>query len=120
VFLACAAPGGARALIDRELYLPESWCADRDRCRQAGIGDGTVFAAKPELGRRMLARALTAGVPFSWVAADEACGQNPHLRSWLEGEGISYVMAVPCSETFATPAGGMGADALTALVPAAG
>src|SRR5450755_2438804 len=36
-----------------------------------------------------------------------------------EGEGISYVMAVPCSETFATPAGKMRADALTALVPAA-
>jgi hypothetical protein len=59
-------------------------------------------------------------VPFSRVAADEVYGQNPHLRSWLEGEGISHVMAVPCSETFATPAGKMRADALTALVPAAG
>ncbi len=54
------------------------------------------------------------------MAADEAYGQNPHLRSWLGGEGISYVMAVPCSETFATPPGKMRADALTALVPAAG
>jgi SRSO17 transposase len=28
-----------RALIDRELYLPEtSWCADRERCAEAGIG----------------------------------------------------------------------------------
>jgi hypothetical protein len=54
------------------------------------------------------------------VAADEGYGQNLHLRSWLEGEGISHVMAVPCSETFATPAGKMRADALTALVPAAG
>src|SRR5216683_297481 len=35
VFLAYAAPGGGRALIDRELYLPqESWCADRHRQRQ--------------------------------------------------------------------------------------
>ncbi len=31
VFLAYAAPGGERALIDRELYLPESWTDDRDR-----------------------------------------------------------------------------------------
>src|SRR6266851_1607648 len=99
VFLAYAAPGGGRALIDRELYLPqESWCADRDRCRAAGIPDDAGFATKPELGRRMLGRALAAGVPFSWFAADEVYGQNPHLRSWLEGEGISYVMAVPCSQ----------------------
>ena len=120
VFLAYAAPGGGRALIDRELYLPESWCADRGRCRQAGIPDEAAFATKPELGRQMLERARDAGVPFSWVAADEVYGQNPHLRSWLEGEGISYVMAVPCSETFTTAAGKMRADALTALVPAAG
>ena len=120
VFLAYAAPGGARALIDRELYLPGSWCADRDRCRQAGIPEEAVFATKPELGRWMLGRARDAGVPFSWVAADEVYGQNPHLRSWLEGEGISYVMAVPCSETFTTAAGKRRADALTALAPAAG
>ena len=33
VFLAYAVPGGGRALIDRELYLPQSWTDDRDRCR---------------------------------------------------------------------------------------
>jgi SRSO17 transposase len=31
VFLAYAVPGGGRALIDRELYLPESWTSDRAR-----------------------------------------------------------------------------------------
>ena len=35
VFCAYASSKG-RALIDRELYLPKSWIADRDRCRQAG------------------------------------------------------------------------------------
>ena len=39
VFLAYAAPDGSRALIDRELYLPEKWTGDRERCRAAGIGD---------------------------------------------------------------------------------
>ena len=118
VFLAYANPGGTRAFLDRELYVPESWCTDRDRCRQAGIPDEKEFATKPELARRMLQRALAGGVPFSWLAADEVYGQNPGLRSWLEGREISYVMAVPCSETFATAAGKFRADALTALVPA--
>jgi len=39
VFLAYAAPDGSRALIDRELYLPEKWTSDRERCRAAGIRD---------------------------------------------------------------------------------
>ena len=47
MILAYAVPGGGRALIDRELYLPESWTDDRDRCREAGIGDAAEFATRP-------------------------------------------------------------------------
>jgi SRSO17 transposase len=120
VFLAYAVPGGGRALIDRELYLPQSWTDDRDRCRAAGIGDEVEFATKPELARQMIARAIDAGVPFSWVAADEAYGQNTSLRDWLEYRDVCYVLAVPKSFTAATAAGPRRADALADLVPAAG
>jgi SRSO17 transposase len=120
VFLAYAAPDGSRALIDRELYLPEKWAVDRDRCRAAGIGDDVGFATKPELAQKMIGRAVTAGVPFSWVAGDEVYGGNPGLRSWLEGESISYVMAVACSEMVTTAAGRFRADELAALAPASG
>ena len=61
VYLAYAVPGGGRALIDRELYLPQSWTDDRDRCRQAGIGDDVAFVTKPELARQMIERAAGAG-----------------------------------------------------------
>ena len=88
----------SRALIDRELYLPEKWTDDRDRCRAAGIGDDVAFATKPQLARQMIERAVRAGVPFSWVAGDEVYGGNPGLRGWLEKEQIRYVMAVACSE----------------------
>jgi SRSO17 transposase len=120
VFLAYAAPDGSRALIDRELYLPEKWTADRDRCRAAGIGDDVPFATKPALAEKMIGRAVTAGVPFAWVAADEVYGGNPGLREWLEEQGISYVMAVACSEPVTVPAGRFRADELAALVPAPG
>ena len=86
VFLAYAAPDGSRALIDRELYLPKKWADDRDRRRAAGIGDDVAFATKPQLARQMIERAAHAGVPFSWVAADEVYGGNPGLREWLEKE----------------------------------
>ena len=120
VFLAYAAPDGSRALIDRELYLPEKWTSDRDWCRAAGIGDEVAFATKPELAGKMIGRAVTAGVPFSWVAGDEVYGGNPGLRSWLEEEGIAYVMAVACSEMITAPAGRFRADELAALVSPSG
>jgi SRSO17 transposase len=42
------------------------------------------FRTKAQLARVMLGRALDAGVPASWVTADEAYGQDPALRGWLE------------------------------------
>lgn len=76
VFLSYASPAG-HALIDRELYLPRSWTADPARCAAAGIPeDKAVFATKPALARRMLGRALDAGVPGAWVTGDEVYGST--------------------------------------------
>lgn len=36
------------ALVERELYLPQAWTADRDRCRAAGIAEEVEFASKPQ------------------------------------------------------------------------
>ena len=87
VFLAYATAKG-RTLIDRELYLPKSWIADRQRCRAAAIGDQVEFATKAVLAQAMLGRALDAGVPASWVAADEAYGQDHKFRTWCERRRI--------------------------------
>jgi SRSO17 transposase len=62
VFLAYASSRG-HALIDRELYLPQGWTDDRPRRREAGIPDQVEFHTKPQLARRMLARALEGGGP---------------------------------------------------------
>lgn len=97
VFLAYASDRG-RALIDRELYLPKTWTADRERCRDAGIDDDVEFATKPELAQTMIERAFDAGVPFGWVTGDEAYGQVGKLRLWLESKGVSHVLAVPKSQ----------------------
>jgi DDE superfamily endonuclease len=57
VFMAYASAHG-HALIDRELYLPQSWTDDPDRCRQAGIPQEAQFASKPRLAQAMISRAL--------------------------------------------------------------
>ncbi len=78
VFLSYATRRG-HALIDRELYLPRCWTADPARCAGAGIPPDTAFATKPELARRMIARALDAGTPAARVTADEVYGADPGL-----------------------------------------
>jgi SRSO17 transposase len=84
--------------IDRELYLPQGWIDDPARCRAAGVPDQVGFATKPELARRMLERALEAGVPAGWVTADAVYGNSPALRGWLEGRQLPYVLAVKATE----------------------
>ena len=111
VFLTYAS-GKGRALIDRELYLPRSWTEDRERCAGAGIGEEVEFATKPELAQRMLARLVDAGRCPPWFTADEAYGDNPGLRTWLEGQDIGYVMAIARDQRFDTPAGRRRADEL--------
>jgi hypothetical protein len=44
-------------------------------------------------------------------------GGNPKLRTWLEEQGIPYVMAVSCDAVIPTAAGKKRADDLAALVP---
>jgi len=97
VFLAYASATG-RTFIDRELYLPQSWVEDVDRRREAGVPDEVSFATKPQLGQRMLARALTAGVRVAWITGDAVYGSDPDLRRWLEEQGQPYVLAVRSNE----------------------
>jgi SRSO17 transposase len=114
----CAYAGGkGRALIDRELYLPKSWIADRDRCRQAAVPDDVEFATKTELARTMLGRALDAGVPAAWVTADEAYGKDGKFRAWLEQRRIGYVVAVASNQAIPGTAGTSRADVLAAQAP---
>src|SRR5215204_3840725 len=66
--------GKGHAFIDRALYLPKAWTGDPARMAGAHVPPGTPFATKPRLARAMIERALAAGVPFRWVAADTGKG----------------------------------------------
>src|SRR5919198_251368 len=116
-FLAHASTVG-RSLIDRELYLPASWTAARDRCRAAGIPDEVGFATKIEQMPAMPTRALAAGVPFAWFTAEEAYGQVKSFRVWLEHQAVAHVVATRCNDTVATRTWGEArVDALIADLP---
>ncbi|MBI3912052.1 MAG: transposase [Armatimonadetes bacterium] len=97
VFLAYASPQG-RPFLDRELYLPREWAEDAERRKAAGVPEEIGFATKPELARRMLARAFAAGVPAAWVTADTVYGNDRRLRMWLEEQRQPFVLEVACQE----------------------
>ena len=93
VFLVYASSLG-HTFIDRELYLPKSWTSDRTRCERAGVPENVEFATKLQISRKMLGRAIDAGVPARWVCADALCadalyGTDHRLRQFIEARGHS-------------------------------
>ncbi|MGZ3640386.1 MAG: IS701 family transposase, partial [Ktedonobacterales bacterium] len=123
VFLTYAAPEG-HVLLDRELYVPREWADDAERRHEAGVPAEVTFATKPQLARRMLERALEAGVPAAWITGDSIYGGDRRLRVWLEQQGQPFVLAVTSDEPlWAVLDGRWGqprADAIAAQIPAGG
>ena len=64
-------------LIDGELFLPESWSSDRERCREAGIPDTMVYRPKTEIALELYDRAVANEVRFEWLTFDEWYGARP-------------------------------------------
>lgn len=100
VFLTYASRHG-HTLLDRALYLPQSWANDRPRRVAAGIPATVSFATKPKLGAAMLKRAFAAGVPCAWVTGDSVYGADYALRRVIEQHGRGYVMAVTSAQRLA-------------------
>lgn len=105
------------AMIDRGLYLPQCWTEDPRLLERAGAPDDIEFATQPALATGVLTRALAAGVPVRWVAADEVDVADPSLRPELEYQQVGYVLAIGCNRRVPTRAGLLRADQVTAGLP---
>ena len=100
MFLAYVSPLG-RALVDKRLYLPESWTKDLERCAEAGVPEEwRGYRSKTELALELLKRAVDLGhLKAGWIAADDAFGMSPSLREGLAALGMKYVLDVPAGFT---------------------
>ena len=87
------------AFIDRALYLPKEWTGNPARMRAAHVPDNVGFATKPQIARRMIARAIAAKVPFSFVAADSVYGTGD-IETALRKAGKGYVLGVASNHVF--------------------
>ena len=121
VFAAYVSTRG-HAFIDRQLYLPKAWTDSPERLAAAHVPEDVKFATKPRLAVAMIERAIDAGVPFAWVAADSVYGVGG-VEMALRRAGKGYVLGVASTTQFHSwdkpePVSGT-AEAIAATLPAA-
>ena len=86
-------------LLDGELFLPESWSQDRERCNEAGIPEDMVYRPKWQISLELYDDARSRGVSFEWLVFDEGYGGKPPFLRALDDRQQSFVGEVPKSFT---------------------
>lgn len=89
------AAGDFHCLLDGDLFLPESWSDDRERCREAGIPDEVVYRPKSEIALELYDRARAHGVTFDWLTFDEWYSSKPSFLRGLDAREQKYVAEIP-------------------------
>jgi SRSO17 transposase len=87
------------AFVDRALYLPKAWADDPARRAAAHVPQGVRFATKPRIALGMIERAIAAGAPFSWVAADTVHGVG-EVEMALRRAGKGHVLGTSATQPF--------------------
>ncbi len=78
-------------LLDGELFLPESWSQDRQRCRRAGIPEEMAYRPKTDIALELYDRARGHGIRFAWLTFDEWYGAKPPFLRALEQRQQPFV-----------------------------
>ncbi len=97
VFLGYASRKGA-TLLDRRLYLPESWFGEDHQTlwQDCRIPDDIPFQTKHELAAQLVEKVMADGrLTARWVVCDEGFGDSPAFLERLAGAGLWYLAEVP-------------------------
>jgi SRSO17 transposase len=78
-----------------DLFLPQAWASDPDRCRDAGIPEELRHRPKWKIGIEQVQRAHREGIRFSFLVADEDYGKVPQFWFDLDEMGQWAVAEVP-------------------------
>jgi SRSO17 transposase len=95
LFLAYAT-GRGQGPLDRRLYVPKDWAADRVRREECHVPAGVKFQERWRMALAMLDR-HGASVPHRAVAADDEFGRVAAFRAGLRARQEAYVLEVPCN-----------------------
>lgn len=86
-------------LLESELFLPESWSQDRERCRAAHIPDTMEHRPKSRIALELYDRARINGVTFEWLTFDEGYGKSVGFLAALRARQQKFVAEVPVTFT---------------------
>jgi hypothetical protein len=107
--------------LDRARSRPQAWADDRARWRRAAIADAVPCRTTPPLAlaRALVERALAAGAPAAWLAADAGAGTDRAGRRALAARGQASGRAGRRTEYGSTgPPSGAAAQHTTAALAA--
>jgi len=97
VFLGYASRKGY-TLLDRRLYLPESWFGEdhRELWQACRISEGIQFRTKHQLAAELVEETVKAKrLRGRWVACDEGYGDDPKTLDRWDKAGLWYLAEVP-------------------------
>ncbi len=88
---------GHWAMVDAELYLPESWFSEsfttlRTRLH---IPEDYVYKSKITQGLEMIMQAKERGLPFKTISCDSFYGRDSQFRAELDDKGLIYMADIP-------------------------
>jgi len=87
--------GEMQALVDSELYVPQSWAEDEARRRKVEMPAEMRYRPSWEIALGQIRRARGNGIRFDWMTADEEYGKVPEFLKGMEEMGQRYVMEIP-------------------------
>jgi len=93
VSLHLAAERGS-SCIGMQLYLPESWTSERERCRAVGVPDNVPFQKKWEISLSQIDTAIAWGLARKVVLADAGYGDVTEYRDGLTARKLEYVVGI--------------------------
>jgi len=82
-------------IVASDIYLPESWAADRQRCRHAHIPDEIVHRPRWRIGIEQLERVIGQGIHFDYITFDAEYGNTPQFWFELDRLGQKAIGEVP-------------------------
>lgn len=90
---------GVWALVDAELFLPESWFTKEKKTlwTRYHIPPDREFASKLEIAQARIDHAMAQGLPFEVVGADTWYGRDGNFRDQIARKGTWYMMSIPCN-----------------------
>jgi SRSO17 transposase len=92
---ACLSNGDFASMVDSRLYLPEDWCSDTDRCKEAGIPEEErVFRTKLDLALEIIKHQIDSGISFDFIGADGFNGNDAELASAINKMGYIYMLDI--------------------------